>query len=313
MSTPFTSPTGRKLFGDAFTAVPIIDDLTKKPKIDPATNQPLMEYIVGVGYAKNDPLWPAFLETLKAADRAAYPQFHGPDGNLLPGVKFADKITDGDGFNSKGVSYASRDGWAGHWIVRYGTRYAPTCHQHDGTKWVQLTDPKSIPDGYYVQIAGTTKSNDSQQSPGMYRNLNMVALVGQGPIIVKGQSADDAFGAPPATLPPGATPAPVSATAIPFAGPAPVAPAVPVAQPVPVSPPPTSPPPPYDGYMAAPPAPAPGAPASPPPPPASAAPVYDPQAYMTAAATTTYAAYVAAGWTTAQLITNGFMVDHVPY
>jgi hypothetical protein len=338
MSTPYTSPTGRLVWGDPFTAQKVIDDITKQPKRD-AAGQEIYEYAFGVAYAKNDPLWPAFFKLLKDADRAAWPQYHDVNGQVLNGVKFADKITDGDGFNTKGKKRASPgNGYEGHWVVKYGSRFAPAIHFWDGRQWVQMTDPKMLKCGDYIQVNGTTASNNSQQSPGMYRNASMVALYRQGVEIVKGPDANEAFGAPPPGTQP---PAPPSAPGpMPQAGP----------PPAPAAPPPTPPAPPVQstpimlasangipyeqwraqgwtdeqliaaGHMAAPvavtpPAPPPAPAAAPPPPaappPAPAAPPPTPPApvrtMLPAAAGQTYEAMLSAGWTDALLIQHGMM------
>jgi len=274
--TAFITPTGRLVFGDPFKPEPIIDDTTKKQKLGP-DGLGLVEYIIGVAFPKADPTTAAFLAEFRAADRAAWPQFFGPDGNLLPGVTFADKITDGDGYNKKGQHYGARDGWAGHWVVRFVSRFAPTCAVWDGSKWVQTLDASTIKPGYYVKVSGTTVSNQSTQSPGMYRNLNQVALQGYGPEIVRGTDPNETFGAGP-SLPPGASATPV--------GPGVAPPAV----------------------AAAGPPPAPVAPA-PTPPPVPVAPPAAPVRAMTAkAAGATYESFVASGWTDAAMVAEGYLV-----
>lgn len=278
--TQFTTPTGRLVFGDSFKAAPVMDDTTKLQRVG-KDGQPVWEFIVGVAFPKNDPGTLAMLATFNAADKAAWPQFFGADGKLLPGVKFADKITDGDGFSTKGESYAARDGWAGHWIVRFASRFAPKNWRWDGTRWVQVDDPAAIKPGYYVQISGATTSNQSTQSPGMYRNLDAVALIGFGTEIVR-KDMDPAarFGNAPPPLPPGATATPQ-------------APAAPV--PGAVTPPPST------AHVAPPPAPAAPAPTPPPPPVVPAAPV------RVMRDGSDYAAWVGAGWTDEQLIAAGHM------
>lgn len=325
--TIFTTPTGRLVWGDPFTAQVIVDDLTKQPRIDPATGKPMIEYAIGVAFAKTDPEWPTFREMLKAQDRAAWPQFHGPDGEIRPGVVFADKITDGDGFNTKGVPHANKDGYAGHWVVKFASRYAPTIHyfDHPTARWVQLVDPKGLKAGDYIRVNGSTQSNNSAQSPGMYRNFNMVALYGTGVAIVKGADPNETFTAPP----PGAVTTTMVTAPPPGNGPAPVPPAaagpshVMLAAAKGAT---------YEamiqagwtdetlvanGMMAAPvvtapaaaPPPAPPAPAAPPPaPPAPAAPPPTPvRTMLPAAGGSTYEAMIAAGWTDATMIANGMM------
>lgn len=279
--TQFTTCTGRLVFGSPFKAEPVTDD-DGKQKVD-AAGQPIFEYVVGVAFPKGDPAVDKMLADLRAIDRAAWPQFHDANGNRLPGVVFADKITDGDGYNKKGVHYGSRDGWAGHWVIRFGSRFAPTNYSWNGTTWVQLADPAAIKPGYYVQVSGTTTSNGSAQSPGMYRNLNQVALIGYGPEIIRtGADPVAAFGAAPPPLPPGATATPV-------------APSAPVPAPVAAVAPP----------VAAVPSPAVTAP--PPAPPAPVTPAAPVRVMIGQAAGTDYAAWIAQGWTDAQLIAAGHM------
>ncbi len=286
--TAFTTVTGRLVFGNPFKAEPLIDDVTKQPKRDSAGN-PLSEYVVGVAFPKGDPAVTAMLATFKAADRAAWPAFHDVAGNLLPGVVFADKITDGDGYNKKGAHYGARDGWAGHWVIRFVSRFAPTCYAWEQNGWVQVTDPNAIKPGYFVQVSGTTVSNGSAQSPGMYRNLNQIARIAYGPEIVRaGADPNAAFGSAAPTLPPGASAHPVApATPVPgaaYAAPAPAA-----------APPPAA-------YVAPPPAPP--VPAAAPPPPPPAAPV---RVMLPAAEGQTYEALIAAGWTDDLLVQHGKM------
>lgn len=342
----FAAPTGRLVWGDPFTATKVMDDKTNPPtpKRDAQGNE-IWEFAIGVAYAKNDPLWPGFRETMKRDDRIAWPQFHGPNGEVLPGVKFADKITDGDGLNQKGQPRAVEgNGYAGHWIVKYATRFAPSVHYHDGRQWVQMVDKTMLRLGDYVQISGSSSTNNSQQSPGMHRNFNMVAYYGKGQEIIKGPDANQVFAAPPpgyvaptpgmvTAPPPGPGPAAIPPPAAP--PPAPVVPPMPPA-PVHVATPimlPGANGATYEqmkaagwtdqlmverGMMAAPvaaPAPIapPPAPLAPPPapPPAPVAPPMPPPApvrQMTAkAAGQTYEALIAAGWNDALLIEHGMM------
>ena len=308
MATEFTTPTGRLVWGDVFTPQKLTEDDNKTPKLDKTTGQQMVEYSVGVAFRKNDPEWPAFYALLKQADREAWPQYHDPVTNQVrPGVKFADKITDGDGFDRNGNPYSQRDGYAGCWIVKFASRFPPTAHRHDGRQWVQITDPSAIKRGYFVRVSGSTQTNNSTQSPGMYRNLSMVAFVAYGPEIVsQGGNPNAAFGGAPVALPPGASATPLA--------PPPGAPTVPA----PATPPPPAVPaapaaPPYTGYMQTPavPAPAPVAPPAPPPPAVPAAPAA-PQ-YAVTRGDATYNAYIAAGWKDEQLIQQGLMSDYVPH
>lgn len=300
MASNFTTPVGRLVFGDPWTPQQKKGD-DGKPKIDPVTGQPQTEYVVGIAFAKNDPEWHKLYGLLKQADREAWPQFHGPDGNVLPGVKFADKIKDGDGYDTKGQPHNRKEGWGGHFIVTFASQFPPSCYAHNGSAWAQLSDPTSIKRGYYVRIDGTTQSNGSTQSPGMYRNLGMVALAGYGAEITTGPDANERFGiGAAAPLPPGASATPVATAPMPMApqyGGAPT-PAAPMPSPT-------------QGVVH-------GAPTSTTtypsnPPTAPSAPVAQPYGgfmpkTLLPHATGTYEAYIAAGWSDEQLRAHGLMV-----
>ena len=189
--TTFTTPTARLVGGDPYTLQKKTDMATRAPVMDPKTGQQVEECIVQLAFAKTDPLFWPWWQTLKAQDRADWPQFHGPDGNVLPGIIFADKLKDGDGVDRKGQQNNRKDGWAGCWIVTFGSRFLPSVMVYDDAArtWRQTTDQQVGPRlGDYVQVQGSTSSNGSAQSPGMYRNVNMVALYGRGQPITRPRS-----------------------------------------------------------------------------------------------------------------------------
>lgn len=258
----------------------LVKDNAGNPKMRADGTQQQTCYF-SVAYPKNDPAAAAFIQHLRDVDRAAYPSMHGPDG--LPFPTFSSKIEDGDSHipNKKGKIPNQRDGWAGNWVVKYArnTGDTPPFKKHDGRQWVDV--PYDILNvGDYIVVGGTTSPNNSADSPGMYRNVDMVGFVAHGPRIATGRSAEESLGAPPppppgamATPPAPSAPMPVSPAPAPAPAPAPV--------PAPVAPPP------YDAHM--------------PPPPAG------PQ--MTAAANgATYESFIAAGWTDATLRQHGMMV-----
>lgn len=329
-------------------------------KSGPNAGQPNPQYFLGGACAKNDPAWPAFWELLCRQAFADFPNLfpHGIDAIIQAGGPqpwfalppqghtsawvmhrdFAWKIIDGDGTDANGKSNASKEGFAGHWVIRFGSAYPPRCfHAGRYAAHEQIQEKGVIKRGYFVRVNGTVEGNGNAQRPGLYVNLDMVELSAYGPEIASGPDANDAFGSGPAALPAGATQAPMTPAAAPPppAAPAPAAPA-PAAAPSPaaVSPAPASPPAPatqpYTGYMGGPTpaAPAPAAPvASPPvpaattaplptaapssmPPPPPAAPVpaapAGPQ-MLPAASGATYEQMIAAGWTDDTLRAHGMM------
>lgn len=255
-----------------------------------------------------------------AIGEAGYP------GGFVNRHDFSWKITDGDSAtpNKKGRKPCDREGYAGHWVVA-ATRPCPR-DRLSPPQYVDIrTNPKNpvpipadaIKHGYYVQAAvnvsdNTTAAGQPAKTPGVYINLDIIALAAYGQPIVFDTQVDAAqagFGG--FSLPAGAMTTPPAGLAVPPAAPVPNAPAAAGAAMSPASmvnaatavPPANSAPwtasvTPNHQFAAGVPAPAPVA-----PPPAA------PVRQMTAAAAgVTYEAYIAAGWTDDQLIANGLML-----
>lgn len=190
--------------------------------------------------------------------------------NLVASPAFSWKITDGDSQlpNKKGKRPCDQTGYPGHWVIWFSQGWLPKRVSADGT--VELPEG-SIVAGFYIQIYGSVAGNKlvPNGTPGVYLNPIAVALVGEGDKIANDvDTTNVGFGAAPPPV--GARP--VTAAAPAFAGQ--VAPPVSVVQPAP-------------DFLN-------------PPPPAGPR--------MTPAATATYEAYRAAGWSDAQLVQNGLMV-----
>lgn len=318
-------PIGRFVQGNLYEAQVQTDQKTGQPKIHPVghaqAGQPVKAFYILVAYAKTDPAWPAFRDFLAAQARADWPQYHDANG-VCTNPTFATKIIDGDSGDEKGRPWAEREGFAGHWVVRYGTTFAPKVMKWDAQVggWAE-TAKDEIKLGDYIKVSGSTQTNKSAQSPGMHVNPELIAFVREGERIVLGVTADAAFGPGPggaggAPAAPG-TPAPPTPAPPPPAGPVMTAAATAT----------------YEQYRATgwtdeqliqnglmqapaaatPPPPAPAAP-PPPTPPAPDAPAYNitdkaaaGPVMLPAANGVPYADYVAKGWTDAQLIQNGLM------
>ena len=287
----FTTPVGRLVQGDADNAQE--KDAQGNPRVvktGPNAGQPNPQYFLAVAFPKADP-------------QGEFGQFYGlllqkaaqDFPNLFPNAaagdyscvhpQFSFKVIDGDGLDQNGKSNATKEGFAGHWVVRFASGFPPRIYDagrygpHD-----QIQEKGFIKRGYFVRISGTVEGNGNVQRPGLYLNVDMVERSAFGPEIVNGPDAGDAFGGGPAALPAGASATPVGGAPAAPGAPAmpgqpampPVAPVAPAAAPYPAagSPAPANPAaPPYAGYMA------PGA--SPTPaaaPPAPGAPVASPAA-----------------------------------
>lgn len=296
----FVTPVGRLVAGNPYE--PKTEDSDGKPLVGRDKVTPRVEYFVGIAIPKGgEQHWAQtdWGQKLWAAGHAGYPNA----GNL--GRNFSWKLTDGDSQepNKKGVKPCDREGYPGHWVLYFSSGYAPKICNKDGSQ--QILEKDAVKPGYFIQIAGSVVDNSPAQSPGIYLNLQAIALTAYGPEIAQKGSVDTTkvgFGANvqlPAgasTVPPAGAfnPAPVPAYQPPvpvpvvpnpaaLGMPAPTPPAIPVPVPAPVTV---------------------------PPPPAVAALVPVPPAHqMTPAANgVAYEAYIAQGWTDALLRQHGMML-----
>lgn len=336
-----TSPVGRIVMGSLYD--PSTTDAEGKPlvvKTGPNAGQPRVNYFFALAIPKGaEPHWAhtAWGQQIWAVGNQAFP-------NAAQSPAFAWKIEDGDSQipNKKGRKPCDNEGWRGHWILKFSGGFAPKVYQQEGAGYVQVMQKDFCKPGYFVEVAFSVEGNGSQSQPGVYLNHSMVCFRAYGQEIQFGPDVASAgFGASPLpagasmTPPAGAIPmpqAPAAAPALPGAPAGYVMPPAPGAVPgvpgIPQAPGVAPAPLPHAGSVPMPSAPVPGAPAPIPvmpnagfvqmpppvpqapvapmaPPPAPAAPVRQ----MTAAANgVTYEAYVAAGWSDAQLVQNGLML-----
>ncbi|MFA5387928.1 MAG: hypothetical protein WC322_06125 [Candidatus Paceibacterota bacterium] len=330
MKTEFLTPVGRLVQGDPFE--PQTKNMQGQPLMT-MSGQPTQRYFIAVAFKKDDAAFGALYQKLVEVARASFPTLFNAQGQCSH-PRFSWKLMDGDGVDDNGKSNATKEGFAGHWVLKFSSSFAPRCfHAGHYQPHEQIQDPKAIQRGYFVRVAGSIEGNDNPQKPGLYVNLGMVELAGVGPIISSGPDASAVFGGSAPQLPAGAQPLPMNAgmpaapampgftppgaslpapaAAVPgFAPPNAAAPAALPATTYPTSVPPN---PAFlagpGGVAAAPAMPGMpvGAPAAPMAPPA--APVAPPVPQMTAAAGgATYEQFRAQGWTDEQMRAQGFML-----
>ena len=317
-----TSPVGRIVMGSLYD--PSTTDAEGKPlvvkKPGPNAGQPRVNYFFALAIPKQgEPHWAhtPWGQKIWSVGNQAFP-------TAAQSPAFAWKIEDGDSQipNKKGRKPCDNEGWPGHWILKFSGGFAPKIYQQEGAGYVQIMQKDFVKPGFFVEVAFGVEGNGSQSQPGVYLNHSMVCFRAYGQEIVFGPDVASAgFGQ-------SALPAGASATPLPGTAPMPQAPAAAPTMPLPpglpqvpgVAPAPL----PQGGFAPTPSVPAPGAPAPipvtpntgfvqvPPPAPAPMAPPPAPVApvrQMTAAAQgVTYEAYVAAGWSDAQLVQNGLML-----
>lgn len=340
-----TSPRGRFVQGDAFE--PQTTDQQGAPltiKTGPNAGQPTKRWFMAVAFPKTDPQTMPYLMKLATFAAACWPAYFPAGATQAPPLfgcirqNFSIKIMDGDGIDDNGKPNRDKPGMAGHYIVKYSTSIkAPGVWQEPNfEEMAQVTDPRQLPRGYFVMINHTIQSNENDQRPGLYVNLDKVAISQNqagAEVIQSGPTAAEAFGAGG-----GQTYAGVTATApLPTYPPAPAGivanPGVDLASfraagwtddqlvqhghatravappaPLPVAPPPAPPAPTPPAYTPPAPAPVTPSPSSPPPPPYSGYMATTPARVMLPAANgATYEAMIASGWTDAMLVQQGMM------
>ena len=297
-----TSP-GRFVFGDLYEPeTEDFDGNRMKIKNGPDAGKDTQLYVIGLALPKTAAHWgsePGWGQTIWAAGHAAFP------GGEAQRPDFSWKIYDGDSTviptkSKSKVRPCDREGWKGCWVLRLQSAFAPAIYNAltNPENPVPMNDKDAVRPGHVIQVVGTVKGNTGS-SPGVYLNHNAVGLRAYLPeIVTRGVDVKGKFGG---AVPAGAStmPAAVAMPApAPSAAPAP-SPAIPAPLPA-VAAPPTAvvPAPAIMGIptvAAAPPPPA-AAPAAPP------APVARPPHKGIA-----YAAYVAQGWTDAQLRADGYV------
>lgn len=176
----------------------------------------IMESFIAVAIRKDDPGLGAFYQLFAAQAQADFPHLFNAQGQCTH-PKFAWKIQDGDGNDTNGQSVAGKPGFAGHYIFKMTTRYAPRCYhygKYDVSQLIQNPD-EVIKKGYFVRVSGSIKGNgvkpdDRSNVPGLFVSHNMIELVAFGEEIISGPDASAVFGAAPiaGALPPGATTTP---------------------------------------------------------------------------------------------------------
>jgi len=187
-----TSPVGHFIMGDAFTGSD--KDHQGRPRLD-QNQQPKMQWFMALAIPKNDPGWEDLWNQITAVGQRDFPNgdWQRPD--------FAWKVADGDS------KYPDRPECRGCYVVRLSSGFAPTVWNPQNQ---QIVDAAQCKRGDYVRCYISMRGNDDRNKPGVYLNHQMVQVCGYGEAINSGPSAEQAFGAAPATLPSGASATPVA-------------------------------------------------------------------------------------------------------
>ena len=306
-------PVGRLVGGDLYE--PQVKDFEGRP-LTFKDGSPRVNYYIAVAIPKTQAHWANEVDhtnpRVGAWGAKIWEAGHKFWGDIA-GKKqnFAWKIIDGDSQQYNDANPPRRPcdniGYPGHWVISLGRTQAPTIVNSDGSQY--LLEKGRVKRGYFVQVAATVTSNNSEAKMGIYINHDAVSLQYHGEeISYAPKPSEMGFGG--GAAPVGAQPIPAGAIGIapPVApsAPAPVAPVPPVTHAPPV-PQPLAPPPqiqPNHGFVNNAAGFAPATVAAPPAPPAPpAAPVVK---MLNNGATLD--SYLQAGWTMEQIAASGLFV-----
>jgi len=196
-------PVGRLVAGSPSEIQQVTDPVTGQPKINQSTGLQREEYYIGCAIPKQgeanwwDTPWGA---KIVQVGYAAFP------GGQAQQPTFAWKIVNGDSTvpNRAGKIPASLPGHAGCWIVSMKTAFQPQYRSADG---MQAISGDQFYKGCYIQCHATLAGNGALANPGIYINVDIVALSGHGERINSGPDATTlGFGG---ALPPGASATPM--------------------------------------------------------------------------------------------------------
>jgi hypothetical protein len=186
--------------GDLFKGRPKVDFNTKAPKLN-AQGMPIMEYGLGLAIPKN-----ALGDIWTVIHEEAYTLY--PSRQIPPG--FAMKYKDGDGIDDKGVSFAQREGYAGHLVFACTTTLPIKFFRYENGANILINE--GIKCGDYVNVQLNIKAHAAigQGKAGLYLNPMAVQFLGYGKEIVNTPSGDAIFGNAAPAVPTGASAMPIA-------------------------------------------------------------------------------------------------------
>jgi hypothetical protein len=194
-ASPFTTPTGRLLWGDLYT--PKTEDFEGNPmviKSGPDQGKPTQTYEFGIAFPKNGTTH--FSQMAANADGSpglgllVWQTGHRDHPEMAKRPDFSWKVTDGDS-TMPGKPYkgkptkapCEKEGYPGHWVFSFRSSYPPKIVNADGSAY--LIEKEAVVPGDWVQVAGSVVGNTGANA-GVYLNHNFVALQYKGVPIVTG-------------------------------------------------------------------------------------------------------------------------------
>lgn len=195
--------------GDLFKGRPKTDFNTRQPIMDIKTGKPLVEYGFGLAVPKS-----VLNQTGKGQPGEIWAAIHEETFTLYPSRQippsFAMKYKDGDGIDNTGVSFAQREGYAGHLVFALTTQLPIKFFKFENNQNFLVNEGIKCGDYVNVQLSIKAHPAKGQGKPGLYLNPNAVQLIGYGKEIVNIPSGDAIFGTVAPQVPNGASSVPVA-------------------------------------------------------------------------------------------------------
>ncbi len=188
---------GRIVQGDLET-LSNLDYQTGKPRTNADGTEKKPENFYSVAFPKliqgqPNQDWARVQTYLNNIARRDWPTFYPNGAQQCVNPNFHFKITDGDGYDKQGVHNATKEGFAGHWVLRFSSQFLPKRFYQGQTRADQeITVPGAIKRGDHVRVLFTCAGNGSTQSPGLFVRSSAVELYYEGKAIVSAGTGPDA-------------------------------------------------------------------------------------------------------------------------
>lgn len=207
----FLTPVGRYVSGSM--TEPNTTDFYGEPlvvKSGPNKGQPTQRFFFGLAITKDNPRWASLYKLIYDTAVLGFPNLFDAQRNCLNN-DFAFKITDGDSNipNAKGNLPCEKQGYPGHWILKFSGTQQPKCYDMNHRELVGDDLKEQLKRGYFIRVQGSVSANGEMTKPGVYINYGAVQLCGYGDEIRGGVDPHEVFAEAP-QLPPGASATPVA-------------------------------------------------------------------------------------------------------
>jgi hypothetical protein len=186
--------------GDLFKGKPKLDQNTRQRRVN-KQGQEMTEYGFGLAVPKA-----SLGEIWNKIHEAAYTIY--PSRQIPPA--FAWKYKDGDGIDHNGVSFAQREGHAGHLIFACVTTLPIKWYKYENGNNILINEGVKCGDYVNVQVQISAHAAQGTGKPGLYINPMAVQFLGFGKEIINAPSGDQIFGAADPSVQQGASAVPLA-------------------------------------------------------------------------------------------------------